>query len=51
MFPDVLSIATVREHSANVPGILRAGWVSILLLRNKSGSSGYKIIKINTIVD
>ena len=24
---DVLNIATVREHSANIPGIFRAGWV------------------------
>ena len=30
MFPkcylDVPRIATLREHSANIPGILRAGW-------------------------
>ena len=31
MFPtcslDVLTIATLREYSANIPGILRASWV------------------------
>ena len=26
-FPDVPNISTLREHSANIPGILRAGWV------------------------
>ena len=24
--PDVLNIATLREHSVNIPGILRASW-------------------------
>ena len=36
MFPkcslDVSNIATLREHSANIPGILRAGWVLTFLL-------------------
>ena len=31
MFPkhslDARNIATLREHSPNIPGILRAGWV------------------------
>ena len=26
-YPDVSNIATLREHTANIPGILRAGWV------------------------
>ena len=28
--PDARNIATLREHSANIPGILRAGWVETL---------------------
>ena len=32
MFPkcslDVTNIATLNEHSTNIPGLLRAGWVS-----------------------
>ena len=32
MFPkcflDVTNIAMLREHSTNIPGLLRAGWVS-----------------------
>ena len=32
MFPkcslDVTNIAMLREHSKNIPGLLRAGWVS-----------------------
>ena len=27
MFSDISNIATPRGHSANIPGILRAGWI------------------------
>ena len=43
MFPnfslDVPNIATLREHSANIPGILRAGWVAAKL---EPGTCGFQ---------
>ena len=39
MFPkcflDVPNIATLREHAANIPGIVRAGWEGFLLEKKK----------------
>ena len=47
MFPkcslDVSNIATLREHSANIPGILRASWDSVEAKR----STGAATISVN----
>ena len=49
---DVPNIATLREHSANIPGILRAGWAENVTrnLLNSSLNSSFKFQILHQII-
>ena len=42
---DVPNIVTLREHSANNPGILRAGWEMTQKMCDKAFNSSHSTVK------